>query len=118
MTDDEIDGIMEEAPQRKRRLPPGISETQAKWIVDSDTANSDVSEDEEEMELDDTDSAHFQPDDGIEEDDIITTEYGDTKSEFFVDVSPEDEAKEYDSSLFIRETLLIVFQNRGIPAAK
>ncbi len=91
--DDEIDRI-EDVPPRKRRLPPGISETQAKWIVDSDTEYSDISDDEEEMELDDTGSVHVQPEDGMDEDDMVTTEYGDTKSEMFMDLSPEDEAKE------------------------
>ncbi|KAF3933372.1 hypothetical protein ABW19_dt0205231 [Dactylella cylindrospora] len=93
--DDEIDGIVQEEPVRKRRLPPGTSEMQAKWIVDSDTDDSDLEDTEEVEELMETelDADDEEKMDAEEDMDDATTTFGTTKSEMFLDLSPEEEAK-------------------------
>ncbi|EWC47665.1 hypothetical protein DRE_03285 [Drechslerella stenobrocha 248] len=90
--DDEIDGI-ESEPLRKRRLPPGTSEMQAKWIVDSDTDDSDFEDTEEVEELIETEMEPEETMDVEEEMDDATTTFGTSKSEMFLDLSPEEEAK-------------------------
>ncbi|KAF3911366.1 hypothetical protein ABW20_dc0101076 [Dactylellina cionopaga] len=92
--DDEIDGIAPE-PVRKRRLPPGTSEMQAKWIVDSDTDDSDLEDGDEVEELMETemDSEGEDKMEAEEDMDDATTTFGTSKSEMFLDLSPEEEAK-------------------------
>lgn len=91
--DDEIDGIAPQEP-RKRKLPPGTSEMQAKWILDDDTDDSDLEDADELEELMETELEEEKKqslDDDM--DDAATTFGGTTKSEMFVDMSPEEEAR-------------------------
>ncbi|KAK6345431.1 hypothetical protein TWF718_007347 [Orbilia javanica] len=92
--DDEIDGV-EPEPVRKRKLPPGTSEMQSKWILDSDTDDSDTEDADEVEELMETEIEAEEDDrmDAEEDMDDATTTFGTTKSEMFLDLSPEEEAK-------------------------
>ncbi|KAF3905840.1 hypothetical protein AA313_de0207090 [Arthrobotrys entomopaga] len=92
--DDEIDGVVPE-PVRKRKLPPGTSEMQAKWIVDSDTDDSDLDDTDEVEELMETEMETEDDDKMDAQDDMddATTTFGTSKSEMFIDLSPEEEAK-------------------------
>jgi len=91
--DDEIDGVPE-APPRKRRLPPGTSETQAKWIIDSDTDSYGSEDDEDEEMAMEEDELSACPDTMTEGETMEPTEY-DGKSEMFLDLSPEEERRQY-----------------------
>ncbi|KAJ6260310.1 Ribosome biogenesis protein tsr1 [Drechslerella dactyloides] len=90
--DDEIDGVVSE-PVRKRKLPPGTSESMGRWIVDSDTDDSDLEDDEEVEELMETEMEPEVTMDVEEEMDDATTTFGTSKSEMFLDLSPEEEVK-------------------------
>ncbi|KAK9468020.1 hypothetical protein V1512DRAFT_246770 [Lipomyces arxii] len=76
----------------KNRIPKGMSEYQARWITeensDDEYESSGESDDEQMMELDD-DDIKYAP---------TATEYArteaDTQSEMFVDLSPEEEARQ------------------------
>ncbi|KAK6359475.1 hypothetical protein TWF696_000631 [Orbilia brochopaga] len=89
--DDEIDGVVSEPVRRKP--PPGLSESMAQWIVDSDTDDSDAEDTEEVEELMETE---MEPEENMEVEadmDDATTTFGTSKSEMFLDLSPEEEMK-------------------------
>ncbi|KAH8152966.1 uncharacterized protein LAJ45_03193 [Morchella importuna] len=100
--DDDIDAINVpyEAP---RRLPKGTSSYQAAWILDEDSDASDLEDEEDVAMVDDAvDPAAPRPEDGVEglAGPAMTeamTEYGDDKSEMFVDRAPEQELAEIEA---------------------
>ncbi|KAF3922151.1 hypothetical protein ABW21_db0201736 [Orbilia brochopaga] len=89
--DDEIDGVVSE-PVQKRKIP-GLSESMAQWILDSDTDDSDDEDAEEVEELMETEVEAEESMDVEEEMDDATTTFGTSKSEMFLDLSPEEEMK-------------------------
>ncbi|KAF8454611.1 hypothetical protein BGX38DRAFT_280271 [Terfezia claveryi] len=92
---------------RPRRLPKGTSNYQAAWILDSDFEESDMEDVEEDEDGDvgmrdgDCDGEEPKPEDGEEglsgesKSMYAPTEFGDdTRSEMFLDPSPEQEAEQ------------------------
>ena len=95
-----------------RRLPKGTSAYQASWILDSDFSESELEDVDEDgdgdvgmhgegEDEDDIDEDAARPEDGAEgmagesKSTYAPTEFGDAKSEMFLDPSPEQEAEQY-----------------------
>lgn len=92
---------------RPRRLPKGTSNYQAAWILDSDFEESDMEDADEDGDVgmkcegNDDEEDDVRPEDGEEgmagesKSMYAPTEFGDdTKSEMFLDPSPEQEAEQ------------------------
>jgi len=82
----------EEPQQVKKKTPKGLSDYQAAWYI-SDSNDSDV-DDESELENEEVVMEDVSEGDGEFVDDE-QSEMGDTASEMHVDLSPEEEARQY-----------------------
>ncbi|KAA8917636.1 hypothetical protein TRICI_000237 [Trichomonascus ciferrii] len=81
---------------RKRKIPKGMSEYQASWIVDDeDLVNSDEEEDEEEdEEMDDNGEGDFGESKRVTFSETATEMGDDARSEMFNDLPEEEEARQ------------------------
>lgn len=76
----------------KKKQTKGMSDYQAAWYI-SDSPESDPDEEEEEEEIEMEDAYDHEPETSYHADD--QSEAGDTASEMHVDLSPEEEARQY-----------------------
>ncbi|KAK9477143.1 hypothetical protein V1514DRAFT_334653 [Lipomyces japonicus] len=98
LSDDEEDAKAQKSLKEQNKIPKGMSEYQARWILEE---NSDDEYDSDEEK--NHDDSMMLDDDDDEDDDthsIAPSAYGysateaDTRSEMFVDLSPEEEARQ------------------------
>lgn len=95
------------------KLPKGTSDYQSAWYLEDVSDASDVeSDDDDDMEMD---GDAPRPEDGPEGRDIDgrsmrdPTEFGDNKSEMFLDPSPEQEYAQYDRPFIQPIDMLTLF---------